>query len=165
MGLCQSCLNINSEDEMELKQLGAVDGCTSDNTPWFTLRGTESVCQILAVYDADTVTVALPFNGMNYQVKCRLKGIDAAEIRTKNKEEKKVGLTGKKFLADLILDKTIWIRCGDWGKYGGRMIGELYLTHQDLLNNKSINEMIVREGLAYYYDGKKKKPFDEWYVV
>jgi endonuclease YncB( thermonuclease family) len=166
MGLLQSCVCPAPDDnEMELKRLQEVGGCTSDNTPWLTLSGTESPCKVVSVYDADTVTVALPFGGSCYQVKCRLKGIDAAEIRTKNEEEKKVGLDGKKFLANLILEKTVWIRCGDWGKYGGRMIGELFLTHKDMLEGRSINEMVVKQGLAYYYDGKKKKAFEEWYVV
>ena len=153
MGLLQSCC------------INDVSKCTSDETPWFTLKGIESKCKVVSVYDGDTVTVALPFHGTCYQVKCRLKGIDSAEIRTKNNQEKKVGLAGKKFVSDLILDKTIWIRCGDWGKYGGRMIGELFLTHQDMLLGRSINNMVVNEGLAYYYDGKKKKSFDEWYSL
>ena len=161
MGLLQSCC----KETKEIKDTQKVNSCTSTNTPWFTLKGRECPCKVVGVYDADTVTVALQFGEECYKVKCRLKGIDAAEIRTKNEEEKKVGLTGKKFMTDLILDKTVWIRCGDWGKYGGRMIGELFLTHEDMIAGKSVNDMVVKEGLAYYYDGKKKKGFEEWYVV
>ena len=63
-------------------------------------------------------------------------------------------------------DKTIWISCGKWGKYGGRMLGTLYMTEDDMKKgeSQSINMMVVNEGYAYKYSGKKKKKFEEWYV-
>lgn len=43
------------------------------------------------------------------------------------------------------------------------MLGELYLNKNDIKTGNSINNLIVQNGFAYYYDGKKKKQFSEWY--
>lgn len=134
------------------------------NTPWFNLDGLEATCKVVDVYDADTVTVVVPFEKKFYKVKCRLKNIDAAELRTTDEKEKRVAIDGREFLKALILNRTIWIRCGQWGKYGGRMIGELYLTADNMAKNYSINELLVQRKFAYRYDGKKKKKFSEWYI-
>lgn len=136
---------------------------TNENTKWLSLEGIFCECKVVSVYDADTVTIALQWNNDIYKVKCRLLGIDSAEKRTKNKDEKKVALDATKWLQDLILNKIIWVKCGKWGKYGGRMLGELYLDKKDINNDNSINNLIVQNGFAYYYDGKKKKEFSEWY--
>ena len=133
------------------------------NIPWLTLDGIICQCKVVDVYDADTVTITLPLEEKLYKVKCRLFGIDSAEKRTKNLDEKKVSLEATKWLNELINDKVIWVKCGDWGKYGGRMIGTLYMTKEDLDANKSINSIIVEKGYAYEYNGKKKKKFEEWY--
>lgn len=137
--------------------------CDPKKVPWFTLEGTKCRCKVVDVYDADTVTIVLPWNKELYKVKCRLLGIDSAERRTKNLKEKKYSYEAKEWLENLIKDKVIWIDCDDWGKYGGRMLGTLYLTEEDYKNGKSINDMIIEKGYAYKYDGKKKKKFEDWY--
>jgi micrococcal nuclease len=90
-------------------------------------------------------------------------GIDSAEKRTKNLEEKAVSLEAVAWLSKLIKNKVIWVRCGKWGKYGGRMLGTLYMSEEDLAQDSSINARIVEKGFAYVYNGKKKKKFEEWY--
>jgi len=134
------------------------------NIPWLTLDGITSKCKVVSVYDADTVTVIVPLNDKMYMVKCRLLGIDSAEKRTKNLDEKKVSLEATEWLSNLIKGKVIWIKCGDWGKYGGRMLGTLYMTKDDMDINQSINDEIINKGYAYKYDGKKKKKFEEWFI-
>ena len=42
----------------------------------------------------------------------------------------------KKFLEDLVLNKVIVMKCGDWDKYG-RLLGTLYLN--DLCSSVDIN--------------------------
>ena len=137
--------------------------CNNENTKWLSLEGIVCECKVISIYDADTVTIALYWNNRFYKVKCRLLGIDSAEKRTKNQDEKKVSLNATKWLQNLILNKIIWVKCGKWGKYGGRMIGELYLNKKDIKTDISLNNLIVQNGFAYYYDGKKKKQFSEWY--
>jgi endonuclease YncB( thermonuclease family) len=139
------------------------EDCLNENIPWLSLDGITCQCKIVDVYDADTVTIALHFNNQLYKVKCRLFGIDSAEKRTKNLEEKKVALEATEWLSTLIKDKVIWVKCGKWGKYGGRMIGTLYMSQEEMDNDNSVNIQIIKKGFAYSYNGKKKKNFEEWY--
>jgi endonuclease YncB( thermonuclease family) len=140
------------------------ENCTNENTPWLSLKGITCQCKILDVYDADTVTIVLPFKNELFRIKCRLLGIDSAEKRTKNLHEKKVALEATEWLSNLIKDKVVWVKCGNWGKYGGRMLGTLYMSEDEMEKGHSINKKIIEKGFAYPYNGKKRKiKFEEWY--
>ena len=143
----------------------------TDSIPWLNLVG-ERKCKIVGVYDADTVTISVPYRGSLAQVKCRLYGIDSAERRTKNADEKKVAYEATEWLDKLINGKVLYIRCGNWGKWGGRMIGSLYFTQEDMKNDPdtlmgeggtSINKMVIDNGYAYEYYGQKKRKFEDWF--
>jgi endonuclease YncB( thermonuclease family) len=136
----------------------------NENTPWLSPIGIKCKCKVVDVYDGDTVTIVLPFTKDLYKVKCRLLGIDSAEKRTTNLKEKKVALEATEWLTNLIYDKVIWVDCGTWGKYGGRMLGSLYMTKEDMDNDISVNNKIIEMGYAYKYDGKKRKNFEDWYI-
>ena len=92
-------------------------------------------------------------------------GVDTPEKRTRNLEEKELGIHAtnwlKKQLEDTIAgDEELIIRTelkGGVGKYG-RLLGWLYIGD----NNISINEQMIDEGYAWSYDGgTKHKKFDE----
>ena len=134
-----------------------VDILDIEDAPELTFKNVFCKCKVVDVYDGDTITIIIAFEGNPYKIKCRLSGIDSAEIRTKNLDEKTAGLIAKQWLSDQILGKKIWIRCGDWDKYG-RLLGEIFLEE----NTKSINDVLIERKLAYPYDGKKKRKFEEW---
>ena len=156
------CLCINEEIKIN-DDINMFENCTGDNVPWLSLKGITCQCKVVDVYDADTVTIVLPFNNELYRVKCRLLGIYSAEKRTKNLDEKKVALEATEWLSVLIKDKVIWVKCGNWGKYGGRMLGTLYMSEDEMEQDRSVNLQIVDKGFAYAYDGKKKRKFEDWY--
>lgn len=134
-----------------------------ENTKWFSLTGTISLCKCVDVYDGDTLTIIIPFNNNIYKKKCRLKGIDCAELRSKNIEEKKIAEDTKKVLEDFVLNKMLYVKCDKEDKYG-RSLVELYLTEKDLeMNINSINNKLIEMKLAYEYDGKSKKLFENWF--
>ncbi len=92
-------------------------------------------------------------------------GVDTPEKRTRNLEEKELGIHAtnwlKKQLEDTIAgDEELIIRTelkGGVGKYG-RLLGWLYIGD----NNISINEQMIDEGYAWSYDGgTKQKNFEE----
>lgn len=134
------------------KQLG---DCTKENTPWLSLAEQKIQCKIIKVYDGDTVTIIAPFENNFYKVKCRLNGIDTPEIRTKNLKEKEAGKKAAEWLRNLINNKIVWIDCGKWDKYG-RLLVDIYLDENDV---DSVNNMLVANGMAHKYDGKKKDKF------
>jgi len=165
------CISVQDDKEKDEQKkeidinINMFEDYTAENTPWLSLEGLVCQCKVVSVYDADTVTIIIPWNNSMYKVKCRLVGIDSAEKRTKNKEEKAVALKATEWLKSVIDGKIIWIKCGKWGKYGGRMLGVLYLSEEDLKSDKSVNNSIVEKGYAYKYDGKKKRKFADWYKI
>ena len=92
-------------------------------------------------------------------------GVDTPEKRTRDLEEKALGLDAtywlKKKLEDTISgEDELTIRTelvGGMGKYG-RLLGWLYIGEDAV----SLNEQMITEGYAWEYDGgTKKKDFEE----
>ena len=109
--------------------------------------------RVTNVYDGDTVTVIFLIGDVPVKYKIRLNGIDTPEIRAgkgKLKIEKLAGYQAQKYLSLLILDRIIDLCIHDWDKYGGRILGTIYL------NGENINTVMIREGYAKLYNGKKK---------
>ena len=122
--------------------------------------------EINRVVDGDTidVTIDLGFDLFKKE-RVRVAGVDTPEKRTRNLEEKELGIHAtnwlKKQLEDTIAgDEELIIRTelkGGVGKYG-RLLGWLYIGY----NNISINEQMIDEGYAWSYDGgTKQKNFEE----
>ena len=124
------------------------------------------VTEINRVVDGDTidVTIDLGFDLFKKE-RVRVAGVDTPEKRTRNLEEKELGIHAtnwlKKQLEDTIAgDEELIIRTelkGGVGKYG-RLLGWLYIGD----NIISINEQMIAEGYAWSYDGgTKQKNFEE----
>ena len=122
--------------------------------------------EINRVVDGDTidVTIDLGFDLFKKE-RVRVAGVDTPEKRTRNLEEKELGIHAtnwlKKQLEDTIAgDEELIIRTelkGGVGKYG-RLLGWLYIGD----DNISINEQMIAEGYAWSYDGgTKQKNFEE----
>ena len=124
------------------------------------------VTEINRVVDGDTIDVTIDLGFDLYKKeRVRVAGIDTPEKRTRNLEEKALGIDAtnylKKKLEDTIAgDDELTIRTelkGGMGKYG-RLLGWLYIGE----DNVSINEQMIDEGYAWSYDGgTKKKNFEE----
>ena len=122
--------------------------------------------EINRVVDGDTIDVTIDLGFELYKKeRVRVAGVDTPEKRTRNLEEKALGIDAtnwlKKELEDTIAgDEELIIRTelkGGVGKYG-RLLGWLYIGD----NNISINEQMIAEGYAWSYDGgTKQKDFEE----
>ena len=118
------------------------------------------VVKINRVVDGDTIDVTIDLGFDLYKKeRVRVAGVDTPEKRTKNLEEKALGLdaTGwlKAKLEETIKgDEELLIRTelkGGVGKYG-RLLGWLYVGESDV----SLNEQMITEGYAHAYDGGTK---------
>ena len=124
------------------------------------------VTKINRVVDGDTIDVTIDLGFDLYKKeRVRVAGVDTPEKRTRNLEEKALGIDAtnwlKKKLADAITgDDELTIRTelsGGVGKYG-RLLGWLYIGDGDV----SLNEEMITQGYAWSYDGgTKKKDFEE----
>ncbi len=124
------------------------------------------VTKINRVVDGDTIDVTIDLGFDLYKKeRVRVAGVDTPEKRTRDKEEKELGLDATDWLKEkldgaLRGDDELVIRTelvGGVGKYG-RLLGWLYIGDADL----SLNEQMIEEGYAWAYDGgTKKKDFEE----
>ena len=124
------------------------------------------VTKINRVVDGDTIDVTIDLGFDLYKKeRVRVAGVDTPEKRTRDKEEKELGLDATNWLKEkldgaLHGDDELIIRTelvGGVGKYG-RLLGWLYVGDDDL----SLNELMITEGYAWAYDGgTKKKDFEE----
>ena len=109
------------------------------------LKMYEYKAKVRGVYDADTITVDIDLGfGIIYTgQKLRLLGIDAPEVRGKERPE---GLKSRDALRAKIMGKDITIRTSKdrKGKYG-RWLGIIYI------DNININELLLEKKLGEPY--------------
>ena len=115
------------------------------------------------VIDGDTIDALIDV-GFDIWIKKRIryKGIDTWESRTKDLDEKKLGIAAKernKALLESVSSKPGLFRLKSHGvgKYG-RVLGEIFIKDTEGIEY-NINETLINEGHAYIYDGGKKKMF------
>ena len=116
--------------------------------------------EINKVLDGDTidVTIDLGFDLFKKE-RVRIAGVDTPEKRTRNLEEKELGIHATNWLKEKLEgaisgDDDLVIRTelvGGTGKYG-RLLGWCYIGDAEL----SLNEQMITEGYAHAYDGGTK---------
>ena len=124
------------------------------------------VVEINRVLDGDTIDVTIDLGFDLYKKeRVRVAGVDTPEKRTRDLEEKELGIHATNWLKEKLEgavagDDDLVIRTelvGGVGKYG-RLLGWLYIGDGDV----SLNEQMIDEGYAWAYDGgTKQKDFEE----
>ena len=116
--------------------------------------------EIVKVLDGDTIDVIIDLGFDLYKKeRVRIAGVDTPEKRTRNLEEKALGIDAtnwlKKELEDVLAgDDELIVRTelhGGTGKYG-RLLGWLYVGDEQV----SLNEQMITQGYAHAYDGGTK---------
>ena len=124
------------------------------------------VTEIVKVLDGDTIDVIIDLGFDLYKKeRVRIAGVDTPEKRTRDLEEKELGVDATNWLIEqldgaIAGEDDLVIRTelvGGMGKYG-RLLGWLYIGDELV----SLNEQMIEEGYAWSYDGgTKKKDFQE----
>ena len=115
------------------------------------------------VVDGDTVDALIDVGfDIWFKKRIRFKGVDTWESRTRNLEEKALGLKAKartKELLEKVSSKSGYFRLKSYGlgKYG-RVLGEIFIMDNEG-KQWNVNETLIAEGHAYVYDGGTKKVF------
>ena len=125
------------------------------------------VTSIDRVLDGDTIDVTIDLGFDLYKKeRVRVAGVDTPEKRTRDLEEKELGIHATNWLKEkldgaIAGDDDLVIRTelvGGVGKYG-RLLGWLYIGGDA---SSSLNEQMIDEGYAWAYDGgTKQKNFEE----
>lgn len=123
------------------------------------------VVEINRVLDGDTIDVTIDLGFDLYKKeRVRVAGVDTPEKRTRDLEEKKLGIDATNWLKEKLEgaisgDDELSVRTelvGGVGKYG-RLLGWLYIGDSTV----SLNEQMIDEGYAWCYDGgTKNKDFE-----
>ena len=124
------------------------------------------VVKINKVVDGDTIDVTLDLGfSLTKKERVRIAGVDTPEKRTRDKEEKTLGIDATNWMKEKLTEtikgnEELTIRTelvGGVGKYG-RLLGWIYVGDDTV----SLNEQMITEGYAWEYDGgTKKKDFEE----
>ena len=104
-------------------------------------------------YDADTVTFDVPnvHPLLGNKINIRVSGVDTPEIRTKNSCEKEKARNAKRLVSNLLKNaKRIDLLNIKRGKYF-RVVADISI------DGKSLSHYLLKNGLAYSYDGQTKK--------
>jgi micrococcal nuclease len=116
--------------------------------------------EITRVIDGDTVEVAVDFlpSPLPPRLSIRVMGVDTPEKAPRAQCDAEAALARKAsaFTKDAVANALeIDIKILKWDKYGGRVLGEVYLDHQ------SLAESLISAGLARPYKGEAKSSWCE----
>ena len=118
------------------------------------------VTEVARVVDGDTIDVVIDLGfDLSKKERVRVAGVDTPEKRTRDLEEKALGIDATYWLKEKLEgavsgDDELSVRTelvGGVGKYG-RLLGWLYIGDA----NVSLNEQMIEEGYAHAYDGGTK---------
>ncbi len=147
-----NCCSENTEISLEKS--------TMENTPIFNMLGRTCLVKVIEVYDGDTLTISFPFDGKIYRQRCRIDGVDCAEIRTRNKVEKAFGFEAKNHLEPLLFNHIVQARFNKSDKFG-RLLATVWFVQQE--SGITVDKYMIEQGYGYEYHGGKKRKFEEWF--
>ena len=111
------------------------------------------ISKVISIYDGDTLRVNIDSfpDIVGKNIRIRIKGIDAPEIKGKCQTEIDLAIMARDYLRNAINQSSqIELRNIERGKYF-RIVGELYIDGENISNN------LIKRKLAYYYNGRKKR--------
>lgn len=108
-------------------------------------------------YDGDTCYLTAPqLSGKLADLSIRVNGINAPEKAGKCAKEREGAVRAREYLElTLKAAQRAEIRNAKWGKFGGRILGDLYV------DNVNVGDVLIQSGLAKAYHGEKRDPM-EW---
>ena len=113
--------------------------------------------KIEEVYDGDTIKIIVLFGVIPVRFSLRILGIDTPEIKQgggRLLEEQRAAVKVREYVKSLFPSNLAKICIRDWDKFGGRVLGDLYLQ-----TGESVSDILINGGWARPYQGEKKK---EW---
>jgi micrococcal nuclease len=116
--------------------------------------------EITRVIDGDTVEIAVDFlpSPLPPRLSIRVMGVDTPEKAPRAQCDAEAALARKAsaFTKDAVANALeVDIKILKWDKYGGRVLGDVYLDHQ------SLAQSLISAGLARPYKGEAKSSWCE----
>ena len=122
------------------------------NVPLMSYSGIEEYARVASVTDGDTIVIVLYINKALTKLKVRFDGIDAPELRSKEKKESEAGVKSMNALKELINDKIVKVHLKHFDKYG-RTLCDVYTLEPIIDDITSVKDWLLRMQYARDYDG------------
>ena len=122
----------------------------------------EYFCKVTRVVDGDTIDVEVDLGfDIIHRARVRMMGIDTPESRTRNLEEKALGLASKARLKELLASRKVKLETSKEGKGKfGRILATVWASDKKgIAEYVNINEKLIEEGHARPYFGGTKVPW------
>ena len=118
-------------------------------------------CKVTRVVDGDTIDVNIDLGfKIWHRARVRMLGIDTPESRTRNLEEKAMGLASKARLKEMLKGKSITIECTKTKGKFGRVLANVWAADKAVgAVATCVNDQLCAEGYARPYFGGKKEPW------
>jgi len=135
----------------------------------FTYDGHVCRAKVVDIYDGDTLTLVFRYGGKLQQHSCRMLGYDSPEMKPPKSDpgrdkEIKAANEAKVALSNIIADKVVRIKCGDFDKYG-RILVTIWVKpgscRSCCLRRMNVNEWMIENGYGNPYSGGTKTKFKE----
>lgn len=111
--------------------------------------------RVLRVIDGDTFEAeALVWPGHRVRVAVRIRGIDAPELRSRCRAEKRAAMQAKAALERLMEGRQVVLSHVGGGKYYGRVLADAAIAA-----GPSIAEALITQGLVRHYGNGRRVPF------
>jgi len=108
--------------------------------------------KVINVYDGDTIEVmAKVWPGHQINVRVRIRGIDAPEMRSKCSDERFAALNARDRLRKFIAGQPVLLTNIKGGKYFGRVLANVK-THA----GHNVRSVLLASGLVRPYQGKRR---------
>lgn len=136
----------------ELVRLESIDPKTVPKVPF---QNEYKNARIEEIYDGDTVKIIILFGDVPVRFSLRILGIDTPEIKQgegRLPEERLAAIKVRDYMRSLFPKHIAKICIRDWDKYGGRVLGDLYLD-----TGECVSDILIHGGWARPYHGEKKK--------
>lgn len=127
-----------------------------DDIPALPRKGELIDCRVVDVYDGDTCTVLVCHEGKLLKTKIRIAGVDTPEIRSKSELESKAATFVRDRVREKIQDRILKIKLQKFDKYGGRIVGCLYLSEEETLA-----DALISQGFGKSYNGRAKETWKD----
>lgn len=124
--------------------------------PTIPYQNERILCRVIDVYDGDTCTILFLIRKIPFKIKLRVLGIDTPEKARCPDREKEAGRAVTKVVKDMINDRLFEVQLAKWDKYGGRVLGHLYLSETETLT-----DFLLKNGMGKPYEGRKKEDWTD----
>ena len=158
MGTCASCcIKGNPQSKYIMNPIDLLERIDPKTVPKVPFQDKIIFARIEEIYDGDTVKIIVLFGETPVKLSLRILGIDTPEIKHAEgrlPEEHAAAVKVRDYMRSLFPKSIAKICIRDWDKYGGRVLGELFLE-----TGESCSEILIHGRWARPYNGEKQKPW------